>query len=179
MCLALKTVKHTTAVRPLIHIQKSLLISVSDLPFTNYSFQKQFVVSFLITEPLYRAYSCIKPFLSGAFLCPTWCFTYFKAVFPTRVYFLNPSGSPRHHKDVVHEGDSVQGQSKGEVPPALVTSVRLPVGNCTLNLLVCVGKIQGKRVSSVQRAFSKHFFPTSVPQRRALVIQYLKCQHRK
>lgn len=142
-------------------------------------FKSNVVVSFQITESLYRAYICIKPFLSEAFLCPTWCYTYFKAVFLTRVYFLNPSGSPRHHKHVVHGGDSVQGQSKGEVPRALVTSVRLPVGNCTLNLLVCVEKIQGKRVSSVQRAFSKLFFPTSVPERRALVIQYLKCQHRK
>lgn len=139
--LGFKAVKldHTAAVRPLIHIQKSLLISVSELPFANYSFRKQFVVSFQITEPLYRAYSCIKPFLSEAFLCLTWCFTYFKVVFLTHVYSLNPSGSPRHHKDVVHDGDSVQGQSKGEVPQALVTSVRLPVGNCTLNLLVCVG----------------------------------------
>lgn len=69
MCLALKTVKldHTAAVRPLIHIQKSLLIIVSELPFINYSFQNQFVVSFQITESLYRAYGCMKPFLSEAF----------------------------------------------------------------------------------------------------------------
>lgn len=78
-------------------------------------------------------------------------------------------------------GHSVQGQNKGEVSPAFVTSVRLPVGNWTLNLLVCMERIQGKRAPSVRSPFSRLFclylHPTKVSEVPAWKIKNASCLH--
>lgn len=72
----------------------------------------------------------------------------------------------------------MQGQNKGEVSQAFVTSVRLSVGNYTLNLLLYMERIQGKRVS---RPFSRlsylYLSPTKVSEVPARKIKNASCLH--